>query len=115
SRSNKNRSGVRKLRKHNEAHGQEGSRARHCRIDHREHAVCIRAHGATLHRVWKVRLARGDRVSYMFHFVWYPKIIETYYINYPGPTVIHDEAVAQFALSHSHCGFSPVWKGRGES
>jgi hypothetical protein len=48
---------MRKLRKHYESHRQKRRRARDSRIDHREHAIRVRAHPAPIDRIRKIRLA----------------------------------------------------------
>ena len=48
---------VRKLRKYDQSHRQKRRRARDCRINHRKHAIRVRAHPAPIDRIRKIRLA----------------------------------------------------------
>jgi hypothetical protein len=51
---------VSKLRKDDEAHGQKRRGTRDCGINHRKHAIGIRAHLSALDWIREVRLATGN-------------------------------------------------------
>ena len=59
----KDRRRVGELREHHEPDRQERRAPRDCRVDHREHAVGVRAHLTPVERVGEIGLAGGGGVA----------------------------------------------------
>ena len=66
------------FRKHDEAHGQKWRRSRDGRVDHRKHAIRVRAHCASIEWIREICLATRNGVSNMVHLVFSPAILSTY-------------------------------------
>jgi hypothetical protein len=64
------------LRKDNETHGQKRRCARDRGVDHREHAIGVRAHRASIEWICEICLARCDGISDMTH-LGNPAILST--------------------------------------